>query len=107
MTNQGGGSQLSLRTLLPSRQSPVVDANKYIVVCIRASDKGEGLEFLVAKSQQEELTTVGSRGDLLQNLLSYRDSSSRFHFRKVDLTRVSGQNVVGKIEYLLTCLNFA
>ncbi|VUZ48186.1 unnamed protein product, partial [Hymenolepis diminuta] len=77
------------------------------VVCIRASDKGEGLEFLVAKSQQGELTTVGSRGDLLQNLLSYRDSSSRFHFRKVDLSRVCGQNVVGKIEYLLTCLNFA
>nr|CDS29682.2 transcriptional co activator crsp77 [Hymenolepis microstoma] len=78
------------------------------VVCIRASDKEEGLEFWVAKSQQRELTMAGSRGDLLQNLLSCGDGiSSRFHFRKVDLTRVSGQNVVGKVENLLTCLNFA
>ncbi|VDN99657.1 unnamed protein product [Rodentolepis nana] len=78
------------------------------VVCIRASDKEEDLEFWVANSKQNELIMAGSRGDLLQNLLSCVDSSNtRFHFRKVDLTRVSGQNVVGKIENLLTCLSFA
>lgn len=76
-------------------------------MCIRNNDSAERLEFLVAKSRQEELTAVGSRGDLLQDMLSGKGCDEVFHFRKVDLSRVPGQNVVGKVESLLTCLNFA
>lgn len=65
----------------------------------------ESLEFMVAKSRPEELTNVGSRGDLLQVSVSGR-SSSRLDFRKVDLARLPGRHVVGKAESLLTCLSY-
>ncbi|KAL5969706.1 Mediator of RNA polymerase II transcription subunit 17 [Taenia solium] len=83
------------------------------IVCIRGDTSyPEGLDFLVAKTTQSSLTNLASDGDLLRSTLTTSiagrgDAFGRgqFIFRRVDLARVPGRHVVGKIESLLTCLN--
>ncbi|CDI97622.1 transcriptional co activator crsp77 [Echinococcus multilocularis] len=83
------------------------------IVCIRGDTcYPEGLEFLVAKTTQSNLTNLASDGELLRFALTTSTAGQdgafdrgQFIFRKVDLARLPGRHVVGKIESLLTCLN--
>ncbi|KAL5109512.1 Mediator of RNA polymerase II transcription subunit 17 [Taenia crassiceps] len=83
------------------------------IVCIRSgTGYPEGLDVLVAKTTQSSLTNLVGDGDLLRSTLTTSNvgrhgafDRGQFVFRKVDLARLPGRHVVGKIESLLTCLN--
>lgn len=83
------------------------------IVCVRGGTSyPEGLDFLVAKTTQSSLANLVSDGDLLRSTLTISTAGQddafgrdQLFFRKVDLARLPGRHVVGKVESLLTCLN--
>uniref|UniRef100_A0A5K3EI35 Mediator of RNA polymerase II transcription subunit 13 n=1 Tax=Mesocestoides corti TaxID=53468 RepID=A0A5K3EI35_MESCO len=83
------------------------------LVCIRGGGSNSGgLELFVAKTTQDDLSSLASNGELFQTAMSVPKTldfgrRSRLDFRQVDLSRLPGRHVVAKIESLLTCLSDA